>query len=136
MLFLTGACLYAVVPSRCSTFRWCLKNATSFAVVSIRSTTPRFVRLAVLHRSPTGEHLGDDVLFADAPAPAHELDLDALLPSDVLGVLTELVAQRLRPARIVKEADISRLQVGRHSVGVAEPGERSVQLDTPEVWLL
>src|SRR6202051_2109453 len=40
MLFLTGASSRVDGPFRCSTFRWCLKNDTSLAVVSMRSTMP------------------------------------------------------------------------------------------------
>src|ERR1700676_5480327 len=40
MDFLTGARSRVGGPSRCSTFRWCLKKDTSLVVVSIRNTMP------------------------------------------------------------------------------------------------
>ena len=73
MVFLTGASPQLGGPSRCSTLRWCLKNDTSLAVVSIRSTSPA-------HRVKPGgmliihldRCLAEVVLHADAFDPGRE----------------------------------------------------------------
>ena len=49
MVFLTGARPRVGGPLRCSTVRWCLKNDTSLAVVSMRSTIPHLSYILIEH---------------------------------------------------------------------------------------
>jgi len=66
------------------------------------------------------EDLLDARLFAQA-ALAHELDLDAGLLGELLGVAPHLLAQRLGKTRVVEDADAVRVQVRGHAGGVGQP---------------
>jgi len=102
---------------------------------------PGPVRRAGLHRredvdqarvvTATIEHLLDEALLADLGG-RHELDLDAVLVGEPLGVLADLVAQRLGVPGVVEDADLVSAQPAGHAVGVAEVGEDPLDDDAIE----
>jgi len=99
---------------------------------------PRPVARTSLHRrqnvnkagvvTAPGKDLLDPRFLAGA-ALAHELDLDASLGGELLGVGSHRVAQRLGKAWIVEDADVLCVQVRGHAAGVTEAGERSPDHD-------
>jgi hypothetical protein len=79
-----------------------------------------------------GEDLLDPVLLAKRPELTDELDLQPGLGGQVLGIGTDLVAQRLGPARIVEQADAAPTEVACHRAGVADVRQRARDHDSVE----
>jgi hypothetical protein len=67
-----------------------------------------------------GEDLLDPILLAERLELTDELDLKPGLGGQALGVGADLLAQRLGPVRIVKQADAAPTEVARHRPGVAD----------------
>ena len=59
------------------------------------------------------------VLFAEVPL-ADELDLDARLGRQPLGVVAQLIAERLGEPRVVKDAHFPLVQIRGHALGEAD----------------
>jgi len=72
------------------------------------------------------EHVLDPRLFAEA-ALVHELDLDAGLLGELLGVVSHLVTERLGEAWVVEDADVARVQVRGHAASVRKTRQRPLQ---------
>src|SRR5450755_1899365 len=94
-----------------------------------RLVVPRFVTRARLHRRENRNQSwlraallhqrGDLIRFAQA-AGANEFDPDSMLGGHPLGVITQRLAQRLRKLRVVKDADVTLVQVVGHHLGTAK----------------
>jgi hypothetical protein len=56
---------------------------------------------------------------------ADELNLQAMVPRQSLGILPDFLAQRLDEACIVEQADAVATQIAGHALGVAHPGQRA-----------
>ena len=54
---------------------------------------------------------------------ADELNLQVVFPCQPLGVLPDLLAQRLHETGIVEQADAVRAQIGGHARGIADTGQ-------------
>lgn len=72
---------------------------------------------------------GDDRLdaffFAECLVTTDKLDLQSRLGSQPLGVLAQLVPQRLGPASIVEHTDAQVAEQAAHRLGVSDVGQRS-----------
>jgi len=72
----------------------------------------------------TRQHCLYPVLFADV-ALADELDLDAGLSRQTLGVFTQLITERFREFRIIEDPYLALVEVRGHSTGVANLWQRA-----------
>ncbi len=75
--------------------------------------------------APGGEELLDPLLLPEILGAPHELDREAGLLGEPLGLDPNLVPERLGPAGVVEEPDLLGAQVRRHGPCVAEIGERA-----------
>src|SRR5579875_2535161 len=76
------------------------------------------------------QHLMNLVLLAEALGAADEFDLQPVLSRQLLGVRPQRLAQRLRPLRGVKDADVTGIEIPRHPFGITEAGQRALNLDS------
>jgi len=65
------------------------------------------------------QDLLDLVFFAKVPL-ADEIDLQAVIGCEALSVLAQFIPQRLSKARLVEDTDVVSIQIGGHSIRVAE----------------
>jgi len=70
------------------------------------------------------EHILDQSFLAGL-ALAHELDLDAGLLGEPLGVVAHLLPERFGEEWVVEDANVVRPQVRGHAVGVTQAGQYS-----------
>jgi hypothetical protein len=70
-----------------------------------------------------GEDLLEARLLAERLELADELDLQSRLGGDPFGVLTQLLAQGLGPARKVEPPNLAVIEETRHRPGMAEVGQ-------------
>ena len=66
------------------------------------------------------EDLVNLVLLAKALRSSDELDLQPVLDRQLFSVFPQRLAQRLRPARIVKDANLMGVKISRHALGITE----------------
>ncbi|MDE0523982.1 MAG: hypothetical protein OXH79_18705 [Boseongicola sp.] len=69
----------------------------------------------------------DPILLAKGLEPADELDLDTGLCSNLHGVVTDLLAHRLGPARVVRQPNLVDAQLALHRPGMADVRQRACQ---------
>src|SRR5439155_21791165 len=62
------------------------------------------------------EDLMNLILLAKALRSADELNLQPVLGCQALGIFSQGLAQRLRPSRVVKDADVVGVKISRHAL--------------------
>ena len=82
--------------------------------------------------SALGEDLLDPRLLAEIAMAADKLDLQAGLGGQPLGGRSQLLAQRLGPARVVEQADALGAEPLRHGPSVSDVGQRAGDDDAVE----
>ena len=82
--------------------------------------------------SAFGEDLFDPRLLAERLELADELDLQPRLGGEPLGVLPQLLAQRLGPTRIIEQADLVVTEIPAHRLGMTDIGQRAGDDDPVE----
>ena len=82
--------------------------------------------------APRGEERLDAICFAKGLVAAIELDGDAGLTGQALGVCPQLLAQRLRPLGVVEQADAQVAQQPRHGTAMGDGGQGTGDHDPVE----
>jgi hypothetical protein len=96
---------------------------------------PRFVAGTAFHRRQNADQAGmvpallDNrcyPVFLTHVGPAQELDGEPVFGRQTLGVLPNLISQRLGKPGVVENTDLVHTQVSGHCLGVAKSGQRAL----------
>jgi hypothetical protein len=76
------------------------------------------------------DNLLDPLFFSELPLPTDIFDFQSMVSSQSLCILSNLVAKRLSPTRVVEEANLSGVKIQSQSIFVADLGNGSTKDDS------